>query len=235
MDEAIPGARAPAPALMILRAVPRGKRRPAASAQPHPVGSPVATVGGTVLTTMRQPMAQRCMHDPIPRLSPGLCPSRPGAIDPQNTRGSDDDSTEVDWSEVAPGGPTHRRVLGRCLWSEGGHSNFLAAVTAPRSRLNSCHSRPVNVYFNLKDLYELEGTPFPQDVKFDELRRRRAEGDHLEARQRHRPAGPFLAAHEACDGRKEFAKFAKFAQIGSSSPFCEYCELISLMVVRGRT
>ena len=70
---------------MISRAVPRCNRRQAVTAQPHPVGSPVATGGGTVLTTMSQPMAQRCVHDPVPGSSLGRCPSRPGAIDPQNT------------------------------------------------------------------------------------------------------------------------------------------------------
>jgi hypothetical protein len=74
---------------MISRAVPRSDRRQAATAQPHPVGSPVATGGGTVLTTMSQLMAQRCAHDPTLRPLPGRCLSRPGAIDPRNTRASD--------------------------------------------------------------------------------------------------------------------------------------------------
>ena len=74
---------------MISRAVPSSHRRQAATAQPHPVGRPVATGGGTVLTSMSQPMAQRCVHDPVPRSSLGRCPSRPGAIDPQNVRASD--------------------------------------------------------------------------------------------------------------------------------------------------
>jgi hypothetical protein len=34
-------------------------------------------------------MAQRCVRDPIMRSLPGRCPSRPGAIDPRNTRPSD--------------------------------------------------------------------------------------------------------------------------------------------------
>jgi hypothetical protein len=71
---------------MISRAVPSSHRRPAATAQPHPVGRSVATGGGTVLTSMSQPRAQQCMHGPVPRSSPGRCPSRPGAIDPQNAR-----------------------------------------------------------------------------------------------------------------------------------------------------
>ena len=33
---------------------------------------------------MSQLTAQRCVHDPVPRSSLGRCPSRPGAIDPQN-------------------------------------------------------------------------------------------------------------------------------------------------------
>jgi hypothetical protein len=74
---------------MILRAVPRSKRRHAATAQPDLVGSPVATGGGTVLTTMSQPLVQRCLPDPVLGLLPGRCPSRPGAIDPRNTRTSD--------------------------------------------------------------------------------------------------------------------------------------------------
>ncbi len=87
-DDAIPGSRAPAPGLMIGRAVPRSKPRQAAGVQPHSVRSPAATVGGTVLTTMSQPMAQRCKHDPVPRSSPGRCPSRPGAILPASVRPS---------------------------------------------------------------------------------------------------------------------------------------------------
>ena len=31
-----------------------------------------------------QPMAQRCVRDPVPMSPLGRCPSRPGAIDPQN-------------------------------------------------------------------------------------------------------------------------------------------------------
>jgi hypothetical protein len=50
---------------MISRAVPRCKRRQAGGEQPHPVGSPVATSGGTILTTMSQPISQRCAHDPV--------------------------------------------------------------------------------------------------------------------------------------------------------------------------
>jgi hypothetical protein len=49
----------------------------------------VTTGGGKVLTTMSQPMARRCMHDPVLGSLPGRCPSRPGAIDPRNTRPSD--------------------------------------------------------------------------------------------------------------------------------------------------
>jgi hypothetical protein len=49
----------------------------------------VTTGGGTVLTTMGQPIAQRCVRDPVLGLLPGRCPSRPGAIDPRNTRPSD--------------------------------------------------------------------------------------------------------------------------------------------------
>ena len=49
----------------------------------------MATGGGTVLTTMSQPQALRCVRDPIMRSLPGRCPSRPGAIDPRNTRPSD--------------------------------------------------------------------------------------------------------------------------------------------------
>ena len=71
-----------------MRSVPRSKRRQAASAQPHPVESPVATCGGTVPTSMSQPIVQRCVHDPVPGSSLDRCPSRPGAIDPRNTRPS---------------------------------------------------------------------------------------------------------------------------------------------------
>ena len=46
----------------------------------------MATSGGRVLTTMSQPMAQRCVHDPVPGSSLGRYPSRPGPIDPQNAR-----------------------------------------------------------------------------------------------------------------------------------------------------
>jgi hypothetical protein len=74
---------------MIPRAIPRGDRRQAVTAQPRPVRSPVATGGGTVLTTMCQPQAPRCVRDPIVRLLPGRCPSRLGAIDHRNTRPSD--------------------------------------------------------------------------------------------------------------------------------------------------
>ena len=102
LGETISGSRAPAPGLMISRAVPRCNRREAVTAQPHPVGSPVATVGGTVLTTMSQPVSQRCMHDPVPRSSPGLCPRRPGAIDPRNTRGSDDSRSKGFGGRRAP-------------------------------------------------------------------------------------------------------------------------------------
>jgi hypothetical protein len=49
----------------------------------------LATGGGTVLTTMSQLMAQRCVRDPIMRSLPGRFPSRPGAIDLRNTRPSD--------------------------------------------------------------------------------------------------------------------------------------------------
>jgi len=48
--EIIPGSRALAPGLMISRAVSRCDRRQAVTAQPHPVGSPVATGGARVLT-----------------------------------------------------------------------------------------------------------------------------------------------------------------------------------------
>jgi hypothetical protein len=46
------------------------------------------------LTTERsaadgQPMAQRCVRDPVPMSPLGRSPSRPGAIDPQNTCASD--------------------------------------------------------------------------------------------------------------------------------------------------
>ena len=76
LGETIPGSRALAPGLMISRAVPRCDRRQAVTAQPHPVGSPVATGGGTVLTTMSHPMAQRCAHDLVLRSLPGRCPSQ---------------------------------------------------------------------------------------------------------------------------------------------------------------
>jgi hypothetical protein len=46
----------------------------------------VATRGGTVLTSMSQPSAQRCAHDPVPGLSLDCCLIRPGDIDPQNVR-----------------------------------------------------------------------------------------------------------------------------------------------------
>ena len=73
---------------MISRAVPRSDRRPAATAQPHPVGRPLATGGGRVLTTMSQPMVQRCANDPVPGSSLDRCHSRPGAVDPR-TRAAD--------------------------------------------------------------------------------------------------------------------------------------------------
>jgi hypothetical protein len=60
--------------------------RPAVTAQPHQVGSPVATGGGTVLTSMSQSRGRRCVHDPVPGSSRDRCPSRPGAIDLQNVR-----------------------------------------------------------------------------------------------------------------------------------------------------
>jgi hypothetical protein len=60
----IPGSQAPALCLKILRAVP-SHRRQAATAQLHPVGSPVATGGGMVLTTTNQSMSQPSRHDPI--------------------------------------------------------------------------------------------------------------------------------------------------------------------------
>ena len=49
----------------------------------------MATGGGTVLTTMSQLMAQRCVRDPIMRSLPGRGPIRPGAIDSRNKRPSD--------------------------------------------------------------------------------------------------------------------------------------------------
>jgi hypothetical protein len=74
---------------MIFRAVPRSNRRQAATAEPHPVGSPVATGGGRVLTTMSEPRAQRCVYELVPGSSLHRCLSRPGAIDPQNVRAAD--------------------------------------------------------------------------------------------------------------------------------------------------
>ena len=71
---------------MISRAVPRSHRRQAATAPLHAVGCPVATGGGTVLTSMSQPRAQRCVHDPVPGSSLDRFLSRPGEIDPQNVR-----------------------------------------------------------------------------------------------------------------------------------------------------
>jgi hypothetical protein len=74
---------------MISIAIPRRNRRQAVTAQPHPVGRPVATGGGTVLTTTSQPWARRCVHDPVLRSLPGRCLSRPGANDPQNVPAAD--------------------------------------------------------------------------------------------------------------------------------------------------
>jgi hypothetical protein len=74
---------------MISRALPSSHRRQAATAQPHPVGRPVATGGGTVLTSMSQPRVQRCVHDPVPGSSRDRCLSRPGAVNPQNVRAAD--------------------------------------------------------------------------------------------------------------------------------------------------
>jgi hypothetical protein len=73
LGETIPGSLAPAPGLMISRAVPRSKRRQAATAQPHRVGSPVATGSGGP-------------SPPSPILTRSARPSPPRPILPGNYR-----------------------------------------------------------------------------------------------------------------------------------------------------
>ena len=109
---------------MISRAVPSSHRRQAATAQPHPVGRPVATDGGTILTSMSQPRAQRCAHDPVPGSSLDRCLNRPGAIDPQNVRAADGSGSK---------GLSGRRCAPRSC-SVNPHSNPVRRAPVPQPR-----------------------------------------------------------------------------------------------------
>src|SRR5689334_16658319 len=57
LGETISGSRAPAPGLIITRAVPRCNRREAVTAQPHPVGTPWRLAAGHVIFIRRVSMA----------------------------------------------------------------------------------------------------------------------------------------------------------------------------------
>ena len=83
----------------------------------------MATSGGTVLTTLSQTLAQQCVRDPIMRSLPGRCPSRPGAIDPRNTRPSDGSRSK---------GFGGRRAPRSC--SVNPHSNPVRRAPVPQPR-----------------------------------------------------------------------------------------------------